>query len=268
MNLALNNSYNNKLVKSNNINGLMTYIKMNLKDSKDKMLKLDKFFLNRKKQKEENKEINEQNPINNENINLIENEINDSNPKENNSNANNSYRNNFNKYEKKDINRKIKEQTINYNQYKDLINSTNIKQDFKCKFCLKTFNFQEFKEHYNLCPKNQMNINSMNNSNVYDNNSKEKSGHNIKMNSNSNTVFTSDKISNSHLDNDINNDNIYINKIPIKKFTLSNSSINTNNNSNLRGSNAKNMNNNNGNSNNNSNRVSLTNNQTLNKRPK
>ena len=272
MNLALSNSCNNnKLVKSNNINGLMTYIKMNLKDSKDKMLKLDKFFLNRKKKKEENKEINEQNQINNENINLIDNEINDSNPKENNSNANNSYRNYFNKYEKKDISRKIKEQTINYNQYKDLINSTYAKQDFKCKFCLKTFNFQEFKEHYNLCPKNQMNINSMNNSNVYDNNSKEKSGHNIKMNSNSNTVFTSDKISNSHLDNDFNNDNTYINKIPIKKFTLSNSSINTNNNSNLRGSNAKNTNNNNGNSNNNSNssnRVSLTNNQTLNKRPK
>ena len=42
---------NNKIVKNNNLSGLMSYIKMNFKDKKSKMLKLDKFFLNKKKTK-------------------------------------------------------------------------------------------------------------------------------------------------------------------------------------------------------------------------
>ena len=46
-----NNSNTNKIKHAkNNINGLMTYIKMNFKDKKNKMIKLDKYFLNKKKQ--------------------------------------------------------------------------------------------------------------------------------------------------------------------------------------------------------------------------
>ena len=52
-----NNNNNNPTIKNkhvkNNINGLMTYIKMNFKDNKNKMLKLDKYFLNKKKQNQE-----------------------------------------------------------------------------------------------------------------------------------------------------------------------------------------------------------------------
>ena len=279
INYNMSNSVNNKLIKNNNnLNGLMTYIKMNLKDSKNKMLKLDKFFLSRKKQKEENKEIKEQQyPINNDNIILIENEkINDSNPRENSSNGHKVYIRNLSKCEKKENTKKAKDgQNTNYIQYKDLANN-NANNNFKCKFCLKTFNFQQFKEHYNLCAKNPMNVNSVNNSHIHDNNIKEKSGYKIKVNSNINTAFTSDKINNSHLDNDSNTDNTIAHKNTIKKFTLSNSSINANvnnnnnnnNNSNLRSSNSKNITNNNGNSNNNSNRVSLTSNKALNQRNK
>ncbi len=285
-----NNSGNNKKVKNSNLNGLMTYIKMNLKDSKNKMLKLDKFFLNRKKQsKEKHKEKKEDNPINNDNINLNENEINDSNHRENSPNSNTVKRNNLNNYENNNNNKEIKKklvdgQIINFIQYKDLVNNA---KNFKCKFCMKSFNFQDFKEHYNICPKNQIIMNTTNNSNNHDNDSKEKSDNKIKMNSNSNTIFTSDKINNSHLDNEFNNDNISINKTNIKKFTLSNSSINMNNNSinniiinninnntNLRNSNLKNINDNNNNGNiiidiiDNSNRISITSSKALNKRNK
>ena len=41
-----NKNYKN----SSGINGLITYIKMNFKDKKNKMIKLDKYFLNKKKQ--------------------------------------------------------------------------------------------------------------------------------------------------------------------------------------------------------------------------
>ncbi|MBQ1862462.1 MAG: hypothetical protein II149_03005, partial [Clostridia bacterium] len=49
-----NNSNTNKIKHAkNNINGLMTYIKMNFKDKKNKMIKLDKYFLNKKKQNQD-----------------------------------------------------------------------------------------------------------------------------------------------------------------------------------------------------------------------
>ena len=53
--------------------------------------------------------------------------------------------------------RNIEEQLINLNQYKDKIN---ILKDFKCKFCFKSFSFPEYKQHFNLCPKNPMNSNN------------------------------------------------------------------------------------------------------------
>ena len=51
-NNSMNNTIKNKNVR-NNINGLLTYIKMNLKEKKSKMIRLDKYFLNKKKQSQE-----------------------------------------------------------------------------------------------------------------------------------------------------------------------------------------------------------------------
>ena len=52
-NINLNNANKTKNNTKNNINGLMTYIKMNFKDKKNKMIKLDKYFLNKKKQNQD-----------------------------------------------------------------------------------------------------------------------------------------------------------------------------------------------------------------------
>ena len=282
-----NNSGNNKIIKNNNLSGLMSYIKMNFKDKKSKMLKLDKFFLNRKKLsqekiKEKSNDRKDENKINHNNSNnFYENEISDSNKRENSLKSNKTKKNSFNNYQ--DTNNSSKEnkkkiadgQLINFNQYKDLINNA---KDFKCKFCLKNFNFPEYKEHYNICTKNPININANTNTNTINNSntqadydSKDKSSNNIKMNSNSNTIFTSEKMNNSHLENEFNNENLSINKSTIKKFTLSNSSITSNHNNsinniivtvgtNLKSANNKNLktninnnNNNNGTVNNNGN---------------
>jgi hypothetical protein len=51
----------------------------------------------------------------------------------------------------------INVQLINLNQYKDKINNS---KDFKCKFCLKSFSFVEYKQHFNLCTKNPLNSNN------------------------------------------------------------------------------------------------------------
>ena len=280
----ITNNTNNKVVKSN-INGLMTYIKMNFKDKKSKMLKLDKFFLNKKKQSQERvKDKKDDNYAGGNNI--YENENNDSNPRDNSLKSNKVKKNSFNNYDSnnssksKDKKKKVIDgQLINFTQYKDLINNA---KDFKCKFCLKNFNFPDYKEHYNVCPKNPINMNTANNSNIQiDKDSNEKSNAKNKINSNTNTIFTSEKMNISHLDNDYIND-ISINKSTIKKFTLSNSSINTNhnssinniivtNNTNLKNTNNKNINNNgniNANDNNNNNKVYISTNKVLNYRNK
>ena len=96
---------------------------------------------------------------------------------------------------------------------------------------------------------------SMNNSNVQNENDNSKE-RNIrpKKNSNNNTnILLSEKMNSSHIENELNNDNLSMNKSNIKKFTISNSSINTNhnssvnnviNNTNLNNSNINNLNNN------------------------
>ena len=274
------NNTSNKVVK-NNINGLMTYIKMNFKDKKSKMLKLDKFFLNKKKQSQER--VKDKKDDNYGSNNIYENENNDSNPRDNSLKSNKVKKNSFNNYDSnnssksKDNKKKVIDgQLINFTQYKDLINNA---KDFKCKFCMKNFNFPDYKEHYNICPKNPINMNTVNNSNIQiDKDSNEKSNNKNKINSNTNTIFTSEKMNNSHLDNDYIND-ISINKSTIKKFTLSNSSINTNhnnsinnivvtNNTNLKNTNNKNLNNGNNNVNDNNNKVYISTNKVLNYRNK
>ena len=257
-----NNLANTKPIKTN-INGLMNYIKMNFKDKKGKMLKLDKFFLNHKK---ESQELLKEKSLGKESKNKIKKEENKNNniynsdsmalnKKENNLKSNelkkNAYSHDTNN--SKDNKKRVKEgQFLNFSQYKEIINNA---KDFKCKFCLQLFNFPEFKEHYNLCSKNPINMTNMNNSNVQNENDNSKE-RNIrpKKNSNNNTnILLSEKMNSSHIENELNNDNLSMNKSNIKKFTISNSSINTNhnssvnnviNNTNLNNSNINNLNNN------------------------
>ena len=114
--------------------------------------------------------------------------------------------------------RNIEEQLINLNEYKDNINTL---KDFKCKFCFKTFSFQEYKEHFNVCSKNPMNDNNNSNNvthnNIIINNSGNsgKSRKNNNTNSNSNNRrnnYSSNRVKNSNLmNNDNKNQNININ---------------------------------------------------------
>ena len=95
-NINLNNANKTKNNTKNNINGLMTYIKMNFKDKKNKMIKLDKYFLNKKKQNQdtinENKkeESNKNKTPSNENI-IYTNEKKNSTPIDNSSNKTDFY---------------------------------------------------------------------------------------------------------------------------------------------------------------------------------
>jgi hypothetical protein len=258
-----NNLANTKPIKTN-INGLMNYIKMNFKDKKGKMLKLDKFFLNHKKESEE---LLKEKSLEKESKNKIKKEKNKNNiiynsdsmalnKRENKSKSNELKKNAYSTHDtdnSKENKKRVKEgQFLNFSQYKEIINNA---KDFKCKFCLQLFNFPEFKEHYNLCPKNPINMASMNNSNIQNENDNSKE-RNIrpKKNSNNNTnILFNEKNNSSHIENELNNDNLSMNKSNIKKFTISNSSINTNhnssvnnviNNTNLNNSNINNLNNN------------------------
>ena len=95
-NINLNNANKTKNNTKNNINGLMTYIKMNFKDKNNKMIKLDKYFLNKKKQNQdtinENKkeESTKNKTPSNENI-IYTNEKKNSTPIDNSSNKTDFY---------------------------------------------------------------------------------------------------------------------------------------------------------------------------------
>ena len=125
-----NNSFKNKNGR-NGINGLITYIKRNFKDKKSKMIKLDKYFLNKKKQNQEkldeklqetkdikkeqknnqiiNKENNDNFIANKKNISKFDNGINT-----NNIGNNNNFIFTENKYSNKTESlRKIKNYSIN-----------------------------------------------------------------------------------------------------------------------------------------------------------
>ena len=171
---------------------------MNFKDKKGKMLKLDKFFLNHKKESQEllkEKSLGKESKYKikkeeNKNNNIYNSDSMALNKKENSLKSNemkkNAYSHDTNY--SKDNKKRVKEgQFLNYSQYKEIINNA---KDFKCKFCLQLFNFPEFKQHYNLCSKNPINMTSMNNSNAQNekDNSKER---NIrpKKNCNNNTTL-------------------------------------------------------------------------------
>jgi hypothetical protein len=95
----------------------------------------------------------------------------------------------------------INVQLINLNQYKDKINNS---KDFKCKFCLKSFSFVEYKQHFNLCTKNPLNSNNDKIIYSYSNNKRKRDLDSSKSNSN---INKSGKIQKNRL----NNKNQYIN---------------------------------------------------------
>ena len=105
--------------------------------------------------------------------------------------------------------RNIDEQLINLNQYKDKINTS---KDFKCKFCLKSFSFPEYKEHFNICLKNPMNANnSITRNNYYKrNNNNDFISSNSNSNSNNNRKNSNNKLNNSNLNNNENTNKKYI----------------------------------------------------------
>ena len=99
----------------------------------------------------------------------------------------------------------IDEPLINLNHYKCKINNS---KDFKCKFCLKSFSFIEYKKHFNLCTKNPQNSNNnISNDQIiysYSNNKRNRDLDFSKSNSNINISGKSHK-------NRLNNKNQYIN---------------------------------------------------------
>ena len=124
-----------------------------------------------------------------------------------------SLKNSKNKYsaDGKEIKaRNIEEQLINLNQYKDKINSS---KDFKCKFCLRSFSFPEYKEHFNICSKNPMNSNNNNNiiiSNYNSSNNKRNNNNDINKsnsnnNSNSNSNINRKNSNNSRVSSNLGN---------------------------------------------------------------
>ena len=104
--------------------------------------------------------------------------------------------------------RNIEEQLINLNQYKDKINSS---KDFKCKFCLKSFSFPEYKEHFNICSKNPLNSNNNNSININNYNSSNNRRNNnndfnkSNSNSNSNSNINRKNSNNSRVSSNVNN---------------------------------------------------------------
>ena len=132
--------------------------------------------------------------------------------------------------------RNIDEQLINLNQYKDKINTS---KDFKCKFCLKSFSFPEYKEHFNICLKNPMNANnSITRNNYYKrNNNNDFISSNSNTNSNNNRKNSNNKLNNSNLNNNENTNKKYIsiNKDNNRKYininyeNINNIRIDTNN---------------------------------------
>ena len=153
-----NKNYKN----SSGINGLITYIKMNFKDKKNKMIKLDKYFLNKKKQSSNLNQIKEKQ--------IQENKIQEK--------------------EKEDqiINKKkYSISNISVNSNTTTINSNTINNNAysEHKYSSKTENIR----HNNIIN----NINNGNTSNTYETN-KNPSNNNIPMNNNINIMYNPSKL--------------------------------------------------------------------------
>ena len=174
-NINLNNANKTKNNTKNNINGLMTYIKMNFKDKKNKMIKLDKYFLNKKKQNQdtinENKkeESTKNKTPSNENI-IYTNEKKNSTPIDNSSNKTDFYSTNKTSIKKFTIsNSSINSYntgTLNSNNN----NSNNIIINSDNKYSSKTENVKVVKNNMSINTINSGNENYLVNTHISNNN--------------------------------------------------------------------------------------------------
>ena len=177
------NKYHDALVENKNIETELNKENSKLKEKNNNLIKLEqqkKLEENKSKINKPNHSFSKSNPfMNNEYIQgynkiiKIENITDKTNISRNNININRSYKNNNNELlsktnksklntnEKENIGKNIQEQLININKYQDQIN---LSKDFKCKFCMNSFSFLEYKEHFKICSKNPLNNNSTNNS--------------------------------------------------------------------------------------------------------
>ena len=209
--ISINSNTNNNTSENSkrNINSLMNYVKNQLKENKSNNIIND-----------EERILNKGSQSNGERLRNYKDF---------------SLKNSKNKYsaDGKEIKaRNIEEQLINLNQYKDKINSS---KDFKCKFCLRSFSFPEYKEHFNICSKNPMNSNNNNNiiiSNYNSSNNKRNNNNDINKsnsnnNSNSNSNINRKNSNNSRVSSNLgNNEPINNNN---KKYITINKEINANN---------------------------------------
>ena len=198
-NPSKNNTIKIKKTK-NNINGLMTYIKLNFKEKNSKMLKLDKYFLNKKKQnqdkiqeaKENNKEKEAQknqteNKITNNNIVYISDKQ-KINPLDNNNNKNEYHSDNKAKIKKYKINNNSINTVTIGNSNNNFIYSEN-------KYSSKTENIRNSKKLSN----NNININSGNdttysNTIIGNNTNKNNINKNLNFNDDINNKYDPEKL--------------------------------------------------------------------------
>jgi len=188
-NINLNNANKTKNNTKNNINGLMTYIKMNFKDKKNKMIKLDKYFLNKKKQNQdtinENKkeESTKNKTPSNENI-IYTNEKKNSTPIDNSSNKTDFYSTNKTSIKKFTIsNSSINSYntgTLNSNNN----NSNNIIINSDNKYSSKTENVKVVKNNMSINTINSGNENYLVNTHISNNNNNNSNYNLNKINNN------------------------------------------------------------------------------------
>ena len=198
-NPSKNNTIKIKKTK-NNINGLMTYIKLNFKEKNSKMVKLDKYFLNKKKQNQDKiQEAKENNKEKETNKNQTENKITNNNivyisDKQNINPLNNN--NNKNEYHS-DNKANIKKYKINNNSINTITigNSNNNFIYSENKYSSKTENIRNAKKLSN----NNININSGNdttysNTIIGNNTNKNNINKNLNFNDDINNKYDPEKL--------------------------------------------------------------------------
>ena len=127
---------------NNNLNNLMKYLSDNLKaQNEENKTMFEKMFKDKedslKNDKELLKNMKDVNAKNNElvlNNNILNNKI-----------------------------KTLEEQNTKLNQYKDIVHNS---KGFKCKYCEKTYLYEDFKDHYSNCQKGLLSNANINNSNI------------------------------------------------------------------------------------------------------
>ena len=127
---------------NNNLNNIMKYLSDNLKAQSEenksmfeKIVQDNKNSLKNDKELLQNiKEVNEKNSELTLNNNILNNKI-----------------------------KTLEEQNTKLNSYKDIVHNS---KGFKCKYCEKTYSFEDFKDHYSNCQKGLISNTNINNNNI------------------------------------------------------------------------------------------------------